>query len=73
MNASIKCNRVLLHHDLLLHQRVHLLLEEVHLVHVVDLELLKVFLQIRDILNNLLQNVIGRFGRMVLESCALGP
>ena len=73
MNASVECNRVLLHHNLLLHQRVHLLLEEVHLVDVVDLELLEVFLQIRDILNNLLQNVIGRFSRVVLESCALGP
>ena len=73
MDALVQTDSVLLDHDLLLHERVHLLLEEVHLVNVVDLELLKVFLQIRDILNNLLQNVIGRFGRMVLESCALGP
>ena len=73
MDARVERDSILLHNNLLLHQCVDLLLEEVDFVDVVDLELLKVFLQIRDILNNLLQNVIGRFSRVVLESCALGP
>ena len=71
VNASVKSNGILLHNDLLLHQSVHLLLEEVALVSIVDLELLEVFLKIGDVLNDLLQNVIGRLSGVVLQSCAL--
>ena len=71
MNALVVCNSVLLQDNLLLHQCVNLLLEEVALVDVVGLQFLEVFLEIGDVFDDLLQNVIGSLCGMVLESCTL--
>ena len=71
MDARVQCDSILLHDNLLLHQRINLLLEEINLIDIIDLELLEVFLQIGDVFNNLLQNVVGSLGGMVLQSCAL--
>ena len=73
MDASIKCNGILLDDNLLLDQGVNLLLEEVGLIHIIDLKLLEVFFQVGDILNDLLQNVIGSLSGVVLKSRALRP
>ena len=71
MDALVQGHRVLLHDNLLLHQRVDLLLEEVALVDVVGLQLLEVFLEVGDVLNDLLQDVICRLGGVMLKSRAL--
>ena len=71
MDALVQAHRVLLHDNLLLHQRVDLLLEEVALVDVVGLQLLEVFLEVSDVLNDLLQDVICRLGSVMLQSRAL--
>ena len=71
MDALVQAHRVLLQDNLLLHQRVDLLLEEVALVDVVALKLLEVFLEVGDVLDNLLQDVISCLGGVMLESCAL--
>ena len=71
MDARVERDSILLHNNLLLHQCVDLLLEEVDFVDVVDLELLEVFLQVCDVLDDLLQNVIGSLRSMVLQSRAL--
>ena len=71
MNASVKTDGVLLYDNLLLNQSVHLLLEEVALIDVVWLKLLEVFLQIGDVLDNLLQNVIRGLSRVMFERGAL--
>ena len=71
VNASVKADCVLLDHDFLLHKRVHLLLEEVALVHIVVLHLAVVLLQVRDVFNDLLEDVVCGLGGVVLESGAL--
>ena len=71
MDERVERDGVLLDDDLLLHERVHLLLEEVALVHVVDLQLLEVFLEIGDVLDDLLQDVVRRLRRVVLQRRAL--
>ena len=73
MDAGVKDDGILLNNDLLLDQCVDLLLEEVDLVNVVDLKLLEVFLQVGDVLNNLLQNVVSGLRGVMLKSCALRP
>ena len=72
MNAGVECDGVILDRELLLNQCVDLLLEEVDLIYVVLLQLLEVLLKVRNVLNDLLQDVIRRLGRMMLESGALG-
>ena len=67
MDALVQTDGVLLDHDFLLHQRVHLLLEEVALVDVIRLQLLEVFLQVSYVLNDLFKNVIGRLSGMVFQ------
>ena len=71
MNASVENNGVLLDNNLLLNECVDLLFEEVNLVDVVDLQLLEVLLQVGNILNDLLQDVVGCFCGVMLKSCAL--
>ena len=71
MDASIKDDGVLLDDNLLLNECVDLLFKEVDLVDVVDLQLLEIFFQVGDILNNFLQNVISSLRGMMLESRAL--
>ena len=71
MDARVERDSILLHDNLLLHQRVDLLLEEVDFVDVVDLEFLEVFLQVCDVLDDLLQNVVGSLRSMMLQSRAL--
>ena len=71
MDARVERDSILLHNNLLLHQCVDLLLEEVDFVDVVDLELLEVFLQVCDVLDDLLQNVVGSLRSMMLQSRAL--
>ena len=71
MDASVKDDGVLLDDNLLLNECVDLLFKEVDLVDVVDLQLLEIFFQVGDILNNFLQNVISSLRGMMLESRAL--
>ena len=71
MDASIEDDGVLLDDNLLLNECVDLLFKEVDLVDVVDLQLLEIFFQVGDILNNFLQNVISSLRGMMLESRAL--
>ena len=71
MDARVERYSILLHDNLLLHQRVDLLLEEIDFVDVVDLEFLEVFLQVCDVLNDFLQNIVGGLSGMVFQSCAL--
>ena len=71
MDASIENDGVLLDDNLLLNECVDLLFKEVDLVDVVDLQLLEIFFQVGDILNNFLQNVISSLRGMMLESRAL--
>ena len=66
VNASIKADSVLLDDDFLLDKSIDLLFEEVALVHVVLLELLVVFFKVRDIFDDLLQDIIGSLGSMML-------
>ena len=70
-DASIKLNGVLLHRDLLLDQGVDLLFEEVALVDVVGLQLLVVLLEVGDVLDDLLQDVVGGLRGVVLQRRAL--
>ena len=71
MDASVQADSVLLDSDLLLNDGVDLLLEEVALIDIVLLELLVVFLEVGDVLDDLLEDVVGGLGRVVLKSCAL--
>ena len=71
VDARVEAHGVLLDDDLLLDECVDLLFEEVALVDVVDLQLLVVFLQVGNVFDDLLQDVVGRLRRVVLESCAL--
>ena len=71
MDARVERDSILLYDNLLLHQSVDLLLEEVDFVDVVDLEFLEVFLQVSDVLDDLLQNIVGSLSGMVFQSCAL--
>ena len=73
VDALVEADSVLLDHNLLLYQRVHLLLQEVTLVDVINLQLLEVFLQVSDVLNDLFQDVICCFSGMVLQCCTLWP
>ena len=70
MDARVESDRVLLDHNFLLNQSVDLLLEEVALVCIVDLELAEVFLQVRDIFDDLLENIIRCLRGVVLKCCA---
>ena len=70
MDALVQTDSVLLDHDLLLHERVHLLLQKVALVDIVRLQLLKVLLQVCYVFNDLFKNVVGGLGGVVFESCA---
>ena len=72
MNAGVKADSVLLNNDLLLDEGVNLLFKEVTLVNVVRLQLLVVFLQVRDVFDDLLEDIIGGLSRVMLESSALG-
>ena len=71
MDPCVETDGILLDSDLLLNQSVDLLLEEVALIHVVLLKFLEVFLKVGNVLNDLLQDIVGRFRGMVLQSCAL--
>ena len=71
VNARIKADSVLLHQDLLLNQRVDLLLEEVALIDIVCLQLLEVLLQVRNVVNDLLEDVIRSLCCVVLQRGAL--
>ena len=71
MDASIETDSVLLHDDLFLDQGIDLLLQEVALVDVDLLMFLEVFLKIWDVLNNLLQNIVGCLGGVMLQRGAL--
>ena len=73
MNASIESNGVLLDDDFLLHERVDLLLEEVALVHIIELQLLVVFLQVGDVFDDFFEDVVGRLCGVMLERGALRP
>ena len=73
MDTSVQADSILLHHDLLLDQRVDLLLQEVALVHIVLLQLLEVFLKVGDVFDDLLEDVIGRLCGVMLESGAFTP
>ena len=72
VDAGVELDGVLLHGDFLLDERVDLLLEEVALVDVVRLQLLVVLLQVGDVLDDLLQDVVRRLSRVVLQGGALG-
>ena len=67
VNARIKADSVLLHHDLLLNQRVDLLLQEVALIDIVCLQLLEVLFQVGNVVDDLLQNVIRSLCCVVLQ------
>ena len=68
VNTCVQADSVLLHRDLLLDDGVDLLLEEVALVDVVLLELLVVLLKVGDVLDDLLQDVVGGL-RCVMLKC----
>jgi hypothetical protein len=68
-NASVERDGVLLECDPLLHQLVSLLLEEVTLVDVDLLELHVVLLQVRDVLDDLFEDIVRRLSGVVLERC----
>ena len=63
----------LLEGDLLLVQNVNLGLEVVDLVDVGGLQFQVVLLEVGDVLNHLLEDVVGGLGRVVLQSRALTP
>ena len=63
----------MLDNDLFLNKSVDLLLEEVAFVDVILLHLLKVFLEVGDVFDDLLQDVVGGLRRVVLQSGALRP
>ena len=71
VNACVQADSVLLHHNLLLNQCIDLLLQEVTLVDVIRLQLLVVFLQVSDVLNDLLQDIVCSLCCMMFQSCAL--
>ena len=57
----------MLEDHLLLDERIRLLLEEVHLVHVAGLHLIEVLLEVANVLDDLLKDVIGRLCCVVLK------
>ena len=71
VNTCVKADSVLLDRDLLLDDGVDLLLEEVALVDVVLLELLVVLLEVGDVLDDLLQDVVGGLRCVMLKCGAL--
>ena len=71
MNARVELDSVLLHGNLLLDQGIHLLFEEVALVDVISLLLLVVLFEVGDVLDDLLQDVIGSLRSVMLQCCAL--
>ena len=71
MDAGIKADCVLLNDNLLLDQRVDLLLQEVAFIDVVCLKLLVVFLQVGDVFNDLLEDVVSSLSCMMLKRGAL--
>lgn len=56
-----------------MNQRVSLLLEEVHLIYVALLKLIKIFLKVADVFDDLLEDVIRGLSCMVLQRSALRP
>ena len=71
MDARVELDSILLHGNLLLDQGIHLLFEEVALVDVISLLLLVVLLKVGDVLDDLLQDVIGGLRSVMLQCCAL--
>ena len=71
VDARVELDGVLLHGNLLLDQGIHLLFEEVALVDIVSLLLLVVFLKVGNVLDDLLEDVIGGLRGVVLQCCAL--
>ena len=71
VDARVELDGVLLHGNLLLDQGIHLLFEEVALVDIVSLLLLVVFLEVGNVLDDLLEDVIGGLRGVVLQCCAL--
>ena len=71
VDARVELDGVLLHGNLLLDQGIHLLFEEVALVDIVSLLLLVVFLEVGNVLDDLLEDIIGGLRGVVLQCCAL--
>ena len=71
VDARVELDGVLLHGDLLLDQGIHLLFEEVALVDIVSLLLLVVFLEVGNVLDDLLEDIIGGLRGVVLQCRAL--
>ena len=71
VDARVELDSVLLHGNLLLDQGIHLLFEEVALVDVISLLLLVVFLEVGNVLDDLLEDVIGGLRGVVLQCRAL--
>ena len=71
VDARVELDGVLLHGNLLLDQGIHLLFEEVALVDIVSLLLLVVFLEVGNVLDDLLEDVIGGLRGVVLQCRAL--
>ena len=71
VDARVELDGVLLHGNLLLDQGIHLLFEEVALVDIVSLLLLVVFLEVGNVLDDLLEDVIGGLRGVVLQRRAL--
>ena len=71
VDARVELDGVLLHGNLLLDQGIHLLFEEVALVDIVSLLLLVVFLEVGNVLDDLLEDVIGGLRGVMLQCCAL--
>ena len=71
VNTGVELDGVLLNSNLLLDQGIHLLFEEVALVDVISLLLLVVLLKVSDVLDDLLQDVIGGLRSVMLQCCAL--
>ena len=70
-NTRIKSDGVLLEGNAFLNQLVSLLLEEVDLVDIDLLELEVILLKVGNILDDLLENVVSGFSRVVFERCTL--
>ena len=73
VNAGVQADSVLLEHDFLLDDGVHLLLKEVALVDVVDLKFEVILFKVVDVLNDFLQDVVSGFSGMMLQGGALTP
>ena len=65
-DAGVQGDGVLLKSDSLLDELVSLLLEEVNLIDVLSLEVEVVFFKVGDVFDDLLQDVIGGLGSVML-------